>query len=56
MDALELDMIEAEVSIHKTSFGDVSWDIFSRSIVWYKIRKAMSYIEREHFMKCWSVI
>ena len=54
MDSLHMDLIEGEASIHKVAFGNVGWNIFSRSITWFKLRKNMNYLEREHFMKSWE--
>ena len=58
MDSIEVDMIVAEASIHKAAFGDgnVSWDVFSRSITWFKLRKKMNYIERGLFIEAWSAL
>ena len=54
MDSLHMDLIAGEASIQKAAFGNVSWNVFSRSIAWFKLRKNMNYIEREHFVKSWE--
>lgn len=54
MDAFDLAFVDAEVSIHKSNFGDVSWDVFKRSIVWFKIRKSKTLAERTQFMLAWE--
>ena len=54
MDSLHMDLIAGEASIQKAAFGNVGWNVFSRSIAWFKLRKNMNYIEREHFVKSWE--
>ena len=54
MDSLHMDLIAGEASIQKAAFGNVGWNVFSRSSAWFKLRKNMNYIEREHFVKSWE--
>lgn len=52
MNSLTKAMLETKASIQKARFG--SWEVFSRSIVWFKLRKKMNYIERDIFIEAWS--
>lgn len=58
MDSLDIDILVAEASIHKAAFGDgnAPWDVFKRSIDWFKLRKTMNYIERQYFAEAWSAV
>lgn len=52
MSSVDLAMLETKASIHKNIYG--SWDVFSISIAWRKMRKKMNFIEREKFVEAWE--
>lgn len=55
MNSLQLSIIEADAHIHRAAFP-TDWSVFSSSIMWYKIKRNLTFIERIHFRKSWEVL